>query len=137
MILNNTKESYDPFAKLYLDKTVSAREIAEFILDYLRIDRDTLKIKYFSNKNLSLQQKILFYFLALKVMKLQKLRDTDTATPSRLNIELKELNPSSVRPVLRMLVKKHLLSYNDKTSEYFIRANQIDPAKAYIQIKER
>lgn len=133
----NVIASPDPLAKLYTDRVVSARELAEFLLTYIRINPETLRIGYFDGMRLSIEQKLLLYFLALKVMSLQKLRDGYRATPSQLADDLKDLNPSSVRPILRNLVTARLLSYDDETSEYFITANQVNDVEKYIQKKDR
>lgn len=135
MTLENTitvESENDPLAKLYTDRTVSARELAEFLLSYIRIDPETLRVKFFSNIRLGIQQKTLLYYLALRVMNMQGLRETYKATPSQLAKDLPDINPSSVRPMMRMLVASHLLSYDEQTSEYYITFGQVAAVERYI-----
>lgn len=126
-----TKEPTNPLDKLFVYE-LGAREIAAFILDYLRIEREGLKIHFFPTLRISVKQKILLYLLALRVLYSQKLRVGNSANPTTIANDLEAIG-GTIRPILKQLLDEHLVYYDAGESLYSIPLGGIDKAMKYIQ----
>lgn len=121
---------YDPLEKLYTQPTVTASEIAAFILDYMRIYPQTLQVGFFKHVRITVRQKILLYLLALIVLELQGKRIGRSATSQEIANAL-ELIPGTVRPEVKRLADEHLILHN--RSEYSISIGAFNKVRDYIK----
>lgn len=120
----------DPLEKLYTQPTVSASEIAAFILDYMRINPQTLQVGFFKQTRITVRQKILLYLLALIVLDLQGKRLGRSATSQEIADAL-ELVPGTVRPEVKKLADAHLIFHS--RSEYSISLGAFNKVRDYIK----
>jgi hypothetical protein len=123
-------EQHDPLEKLFTQPTVSASEIAAFILDYMRIYPQTLQVGFFMHRRITVRQKILLYLLALVVLDLQGKRVGRSATSQGIADAL-ELIPGTVRPEVKKLADDHLIYH--KQSEYSIPLGAFNKVRDYIK----
>lgn len=119
---------HDPFEKLFTSKADVNRAMAEFLLPYLRIDPDTYDVVF--TEPIKVQDRILLYLLAIRLLNRMHKWETEGATPKELAIGL-NANPNTIRPLLMMLLEKHLIA-QDKKGRYFVHANALKDVKAHI-----
>lgn len=124
------RTTIDPLEKLYTQPTVTASEIAAFILDYLRIYPQTLQVGFFKQMRITVRQKILLYLLALIVLELQGKRVGRSATSQEIADAL-ELVPGTVRPEVKKLAGAHLILH--RQSEYSISLGAFNRVRDYIK----
>lgn len=123
-------KQYDPLEKLYTQPTVNASEVAVFILDYLRINPDTLQVGFFKEPRITVRQKILLYLLALVVLDLMGKRFGRSATSQEIADAL-ELIPGTVRPEIKKLADAHLIYHS--RSEYSVSLGAFNRVRDYIK----
>lgn len=94
----------DPLDTLFWSATDYAREIAKVLRGLVKIDGDDIIFA----QHLNVANRIVCYFLAIRVMELMDRRRTFEASPNDIERE-SGLIGNSVRPILSKLVEKGII----------------------------
>lgn len=105
----------DPLDALFWSATDYAREIAKVLRGLVKIDGDDILF----TKDMTVANRIVCYFLAIRAMELMERRDTFEASPNDIEREA-GLVGNSVRPILSKLVEKGIIC---KVREGVYKAN--------------
>lgn len=118
----DTQPQPDPLAKLFINAEQSNREIAAFLVDYLRIDSNTLEV-YFVDRNMIVRHKIPLYLLSMALMKRVGKRATETARAIEIARGI-QADGNTVRPITKSLLESGVIEQT-KRGEYFCRPIKI------------
>jgi hypothetical protein len=132
MTNTNTQPNPDPLAKLFINGEDSNREIAAFLVNYVRVDPESLDV-YFVDADMRIRHKIPLYLLSMHLMKRVGKRKTDTARSVEIARGL-HADGNTVRPMIKFLLEDRVIE-RDKRGLYFVRSSNIKSLKSLLEGK--
>lgn len=132
MNTHNIPQAPDPLAKLFINGEDSNREIAAFLVNYLRIDPESLDV-YFVDADMRIRHRIPLYLLSLHLMKRVGKRKTDTARSVEIARGI-HAEGNSVRPLIKFLLEDRVIE-RDKRGLYSVRPSNIKSIKSLLEGK--
>ncbi len=122
-------ETSDPLDKVFYSQKDSARNIANFILDYVRIDPDELTVLFVSDV-LPIRCRILLYLLAVHVLHQLKKRPTNQVRPREIELGI-HASGNTIRPLLIDLLSKELIVWSKEG--YSVLPARMPDIRQYIE----
>lgn len=120
----------DPLDKLFYSPSEAARNTAQFMLDYVRIDPDELTVLFLSD-TLPIRSRILLYLLAAHVLHQLRKHPTNIVRPRDIERGIRSPG-NTVRPLLMDLLDKNLIVWSKEG--YSVAPAKLPDIKQYIEV---
>lgn len=119
----------DPLDKLFESGSETNREVAKFLLDYIRIDPETLDVLFMPNT--TIRSRILLYLLAMNLMSRVGKRKNIEARAKEISLGV-NADGNTVRPLLMLLLQARMVERSNK-GMYSVPLNKMQVIKADLE----